>query len=254
MPNKKIFICILLLFSGSLFSQNISKLDLTKSFWFYKKPEKNNLWDKATVPGTIHTDLLNAGIIEDPFFRDNEKKLQWIENQNFDYRTFFQVDQNLLSKNHIDLIFEGIDTYASVYVNGKILFQADNMFRTWKINCKEFLILGRNEIVVKFLSSAKIAKQKYDSLKVKLPNDERVMVRKAQYQFGWDWGPRFVSCGIWKNVFIEAWDELKIENVQINTSYIGKQKAFLFAVCNICLLYTSPSPRDRQKSRMPSSA
>ncbi len=183
-------------------------------------------WMSATVPGTVHTDLLNLGLIDEPYASTNEKKLQWLENEEWIYRTTFTVDEKLLREQHQDLVFKGLDTYATVKLNGKEVLTADNMFREWSVDVKEFLKDGVNEIEIHFASAytegLKYAKE-YD-MQFPADNDKgeiktSVFTRKAPYHFGWDWGPRFVSCGVWRPIYLEAWSDAKLDNVQyIQTS------------------------------------
>ncbi len=173
--------------------------------WQFKQLGKNN-WYKATVPGTVHTDLLTNGLIEDPYYRDNEKKLQWIGTTDWEYKKSFLVDVQTLKKKHIDLVFDGLDTYATVYLNGEEVLSANNMFRQWKADVKNQL-KANNTLHIVFRS----AKNKADSLAkaalpLTLPDHPRTYVRKAQYHFGWDWGPIFVTGGIWKNVYLLSYD------------------------------------------------
>jgi len=179
-------------------AQNIS-IELNKNWQF--KNQKENKWYKANVPGTVHTDLLANKLIPDPFYRDNESKLQWIDKADWEYRTVFTVDAQTFAKKNIELVFDGLDTYADVYLNGKLVLQADNMFRGWTIDVKSLIKRTNNLLLIKFAS----AQNKVDSiaksrLPLVLPDNNRVYVRKAQFQFGWDWGPKFVGCGIWKKV------------------------------------------------------
>lgn len=183
-------------------AQNIT-IELNKN-WQFRNQEENK-WYTATVPGTVHTDLLANKLIPDPFYRDNESKLQWIDKADWEYKTAFNVDAATFSKKNIELVFDGLDTYADVYLNGRLVLQADNMFRGWTVNVKPFIKRTNNEILIKFAS----AQNKADSiakarLPLVLPDNNRVYVRKAQYQFGWDWGARFVGCGIWKKVKLIA--------------------------------------------------
>ena len=189
-------------------------LPLTKGWQFSKQGE--NKWYAAQVPGTIHTDLLYNKLIPDPYYRDNEKKLQWIDKENWSYKTNFTVTPSFLRKKNVELVFDGLDTYADVYLNGQLILSADNMFRQWRIDVKKILRSG-NQLLVRFYS----AKNKVDSIAQSklpsvLPDNPRVYVRKAQYHFGWDWGPTFVTCGIWKNVYLEAFDEKPKEEPFIN--------------------------------------
>ncbi|MEP7236324.1 MAG: glycoside hydrolase family 2 protein [Ferruginibacter sp.] len=198
----RLLLFILLFTPYVIFSQNIS-IELNKNWQF--KNQKENKWHKATVPGTVHTDLLANKLIPDPFFRDNESRLQWIDKADWEYKTVFNLDAKTFVKKNIELVFDGIDTYADVYLNGKLVLQADNMFRAWTADVKPFIKRVNNELLIKFYS----AQNKVDSiakarLPLVLPDNNRIYVRKAQFQFGWDWGPKFVGCGIWKTVKIKA--------------------------------------------------
>src|SRR2546428_7941458 len=165
-------------------------------------------WVNATVPGEVHTDLLNNKLIPDPFYRDNEKKLQWIEKKNWEYTTAFSVSPTTLNQKHAELVFDGLDTYADVYLNNQLVLKADNMFRQWRVEVKQYLHPGSNKLLIIFRS----AQNTVDSLAKNdlpyiIPDDPRCYVRKAQYHFGWDWGPKFTTCGIWKAARLETYDE-----------------------------------------------
>lgn len=203
-------------------------------------------WIKASVPGCVHTDLLDNKLIEDPFYRTNEKSLQWIDKTNWEYQSIFNVDRNTLSKQNISLLFKGLDTYADVYVNDKLLLSADNMFREWNVDVKAHLKEGQNTLRIFFHSP--IQKGLVDLAKLGYPlpavNDQSengelkdskvsVFTRKAGYHYGWDWGPRFVTSGIWRPVYLEAWDNAKIENVQYKQIALNKDLAKLQAKCEI---------------------
>jgi beta-mannosidase len=186
------------------------QMDLCHKNWQFRNAKELNSWHQATIPGSVHTDLMAAGLIPDPFKSDNESKVQWVENEDWIYQCNFNITASQLNENKIELVFEGLDTYAEVELNGKKILSASNMFRIWKVDIKKIIKSGNNQLRILFKSSVQIAKNNYNLLGAKLPNDERVMVRKAQYQFGWDWGPRLVTAGIYKKVYIETWSNLKI--------------------------------------------
>lgn len=168
--------------------------------WQFRNINENT-WYPATVPGTIHTDLLANQRIPDPFYRDNESKLQWIDKADWEYKMDFELAKKDIRNKKVELQFDGLDTYADVYLNGKLILQADNMFRQWTVDIKPFLDKKKNELLIRFWS----AQNRVDSianaqLPLVRPDNNRVYVRKAQFQFGWDWGPKFVGCGIWKKV------------------------------------------------------
>jgi beta-mannosidase len=137
---KKLFYGLLLLLAVTLYScgQKSEKELVTKteinSGWQFSEADKND-WKSAKVPGCIHTDLIAHNIIEDPFYRLNEHKVQWIDKKDWIYKTTFKVSNDLLSNDHVLLDFKGLDTYADVYLNDKQILKADNMFREWKVDC-----------------------------------------------------------------------------------------------------------------------
>ncbi len=181
----------------------------------------------ATVPGTIHTDLFTNKLIEDPFIGTNESKLQWIDSVTWIYEVNFECSRTMRREKHIELQFDGLDTYCSVYLNGEYLFTGEDMFLSYKIDVKS-LIKANNKLVVRFEPASKlIERNKALSSIKKYPGGDRVFIRKAQYQFGWDWGPRFVTCGIWKPVRIVGWSEMRITDVVYKTDFIDKDTAFV---------------------------
>lgn len=205
MRNYSILLILLIYLTPvQITAQNIS-VELNKNWQF--KNQKENKWYKAMVPGTVHTDLLNNKLIPDPYYSDNESKLQWIDKADWEYKTVFNVDAQTFSKKNIELVFDGLDTYADVYLNGKLILLADNMFRGWTVDVKPIIKRANNVLLIKFASAQNkvdsIAKSK---LPLVLPDNNRVYVRKAQFQFGWDWGPKFVGCGIWKKVKLISWN------------------------------------------------
>lgn len=227
-----IILLINLLITSSLFCQGTDILPLNNIAWQFRK-QGDKEWLSATVPGTVHTDLFNNKKINDPFYGNNEKELQWIENENWEYQAIFKVDPEYLKNCHIRLVFEGLDTYAKVYLNDSLIISAENMFRTWKKDIKKYLKSGNNKIYILFESSVNKAKALATQLNYKLPGDEKVFVRKAQYQFGWDWGPRFVTCGIWRPVYIESWKDFKIENIRIIQNSVTAEEAKITAKLDI---------------------
>lgn len=206
-----------------LLSQNFER-SLNKEIWKFNQ-ESKDYWFPATVPGTIHTDLLANKLIKNPFYGANEKHLQWIENEDWNYKTSFVVSKSELKNKNIDLQLDGLDTYATVFLNEKPILEANNMFRSWKISVKNHLVVGENHLVIKFKSAVQEGKNQAKKLSYTLPGDEKVFTRKAQYQYGWDWGPRFVTAGIWKNVKLHFWNDAKIENVKFDQKELNNEVA-----------------------------
>lgn len=201
------------------------------SNWQFKNV-KSEQWNPATVPGVVHMDLLKNGDIKDPFYANNEMKQQWIEFEDWAYSTTIQTDSNLLKKQHIELVFEGLDTYATVYINGKEVLFADNMFRQWEIDAKPFLNVGDNELLIIFHSPLNLNRSNVENGPYELPAANETVdlkvspyTRKAAYHFGWDWGPRFVTCGIWRPAYLRAWNTLRIEDIHYTTEKLTETKA-----------------------------
>ncbi len=199
-----------------------------------------SIWLPATVPGTIHTDLLANGLIPDPFWRDRELVLQWIGEEDWVYRTTFQASPQLLEKEVVELVFHGLDTFADVRLNGRTILEADNMFRSWTVRVGGDLRPGENLLEIHFSSPLQPALEASAALPYALPagNDRgdppsRVFVRKAAYHYGWDWGPRFVTSGIWRPVALVAWSGARIEDLHLTTDSISDDSALLTAAVEL---------------------
>src|SRR2546423_1653562 len=117
--------------------------------WQFREAGKGQ-WSPASVPGCVHTDLLNNKMIDDPFYRDNEKKLQWIGKTDWEYQTTVNLTAGMLKRKNLELVFEGLDTYADVFLNDQPLISTDNMFRTWRVNIKGLVKLGANSLRIQF--------------------------------------------------------------------------------------------------------
>ena len=213
--------------------------------WKFKQARLSN-WYPATVPGVVHTDLMDNKIIEDPFFRLNERGMQWIDKEDWIYQTTFQLTPEMMGRENIDLIFKGLDTYADVYLNEKKILEANNMFREWKTSIKPDLKPGENVLKIYFHSPIKVDIPKWDALpyQYEAGNDQSenggvfnkkvsVFARKAGYHYGWDWGPRLVTSGIWRPVYVEAWDNARINDVFIRQPEVSKSRASLIGEVEI---------------------
>jgi beta-mannosidase len=225
-------ITLFLIFICYSVSAQTSYRNLSIENWTFNKQNEAKK-HKATIPGTVHTDLFQNQLIPDPFFGTNEKELQWIENESWEYETHFTISKAELKNQNIDLEFKGLDTYATVYLNGKVVLEANNMFRKWTIQAKSYLKIGSNHLKVIFHSAVKKGKEQATKLPYTLPEKERVFVRKAQYQFGWDWGPRFVTAGIWKPVQLKFWNSAKIKSVKYEQKVLNESVAdldFIFTI------------------------
>ncbi|WP_370898023.1 beta-mannosidase [Chryseobacterium gossypii] len=213
-------------FVQNLIFAQFSERSLSPERWQFRN-SKEEQWLPAKIPGTVHLDLMSNKIIPDPFRDENEKKVQWVENEDWDYRTEFTVSPEELKNRNINLVFCGLDTFSEIYLNGKLLMKTDNMFRKWVIPVKEYLKSGHNLLYIKFKSAVVTGKELAAKVPFTMPESPRSFVRKAQYQFGWDWGPRLVTAGIWKDVKLEFWNSARFENVQVEQKSLSEQKADL---------------------------
>ncbi|NML71462.1 glycoside hydrolase family 2 protein [Chryseobacterium sp. RP-3-3] len=225
--NKSILLAFL--FIQTIMAAQITERSLSSEKWQFKNTKEQN-WLSAKIPGTVHLDLMDNKIIPDPFKDENEKKVQWVENENWEYKTSFKVSSKELGNNHIDLIFNGLDTFSEIYLNGKLLKKTDNMFRKWEIPVKYFLKEGDNELKITFKSVVEEGKELAKKVPFTMPESPRSFVRKAQYQFGWDWGPRLVTAGIGKDIQLEFWNFAKIENVKYHQHFSSEVLDFNFEI------------------------
>ncbi len=203
--------------------------------WEFSEAGKNE-WLPAKVPGTVHADLLANGKIEDPHFRMNENKIQWVEDKDWVYRTAFEVDANVLSKDLVELVFLGLDTYADVYLNDSLLLSAENMFVAHVLDVKAGLREGENSLRIYFHSPVTRGMEKLKQLDYLIPavNEQapegektNVFTRKAPFHYGWDWGPRLVTSGVWRPVILRAANKARLEDVFVETVSIDNDKAGL---------------------------
>lgn len=218
---------IFLLYNCS--NENNDSLEISENWTF--KNNIDSVWLEASVPGDVHTDLLKNGLIEDPFYRLNEHDLQWIDKTDWEYKTEFDLSQKDLNSHSLALEFQGIDTYSSIYLNDSLIGTTDNMFIGKTVDIKNFAKLGKNKLYIKLFSPINKGVKLHDSLGYdissfngndlaeigKVEGNKRVSVftRKAPYHFGWDWGPRLVTSGIWQPINIKTWNYFNIEDLYI---------------------------------------
>ena len=241
---KILSITIACLLAGLAASAQTQKIPLESGWEFHEyngsKPELAE-WRSATVPGLIHTDLLAHKLIPDPFYRDNEKNVQWVSDAEWEYHRTITADQNLLKHKHIDLVFEGLNTLADVSVNGKQILHADNMFREWRVDIKSYLKQGTNTLSIVFHRiKPELARRDKAHSEEKVGADTSAVakmfdagnksyVRKAAYEGGWDFGTNMITCGIWRPVYLQTWEDQRIVNVGIAQPDITRQVAHINA-------------------------
>lgn len=191
-------------------------------------------WMPATVPGTVHQDLISHELLPNPFYGMNEKKIQWVENEDWEYRTSFIVSEEQLNRDGIQLIFEGLDTYADVYLNGSLLLKADNMFVGYTLPVKSVLRKGENHLYIYFHSPIRQTLPQYASNGFNYPADNdhhekhlSVFSRKAPYSYGWDWGIRMVTSGVWRPVTLRFYDIATISDYYVRQLSLTDENARL---------------------------
>ncbi len=186
-----------------------------------------DVWKSATVPGCVHSDLLRNGMIPDPFHGRNELDLLWLERVDWEYRAEFEVGDELLALDCVDLVLKGLDTVASVWINGSLVAETANMFVGYRVAVKELLRAGANTIEVRFLSvDAAIARRTTERKPV--PSDYlggRTELRKEQCASGWDWGPRLTTSGIWRPIRLEGWSGNRIQDWSVRQRHGGGECA-----------------------------
>lgn len=183
-------------------------------------------WFAATVPGSIQQDLIAAHRLPDPRQGINEAPLQWVGLSGWEMRKRFDAGQALLAHDRVDVVFDGLDTFAEVSINGHALLSADNAHRRWRADMRPWLKPGTNEIAVRFASPIRTLQPmvlaeahplpgEYDSPFGDEPQGKQTSpyIRKPKYQYGWDWAPRIVTVGIWQPARIEAWDGARIDGL-----------------------------------------
>lgn len=192
----------------------------------------DTLWSDAKVPGTIHQDLINHNRIPNPFYGMNEEAVQWVENEDWMYRTSFVVTEEQLNRDAAVLELDGLDTYADVFLNGALILRSDNMFVGHKVPIKSVLRKGENRLLIRFRSAVKEALPQWETNGFDYPADndhssKRVSIytRKAPYSYGWDWGIRLATCGIWRPVRLVFSDVARIEDYYVRQASVSASKA-----------------------------
>ena len=224
--NYLLFILVL----TSIFSckKTTSELPITFNIhenWEFKSVEDTD-WKSASVPGTVFTDLLHHKKIPDPFVKTNEEKVQWVSQKDWEYKTIFTANEEILQKENINISFEGLDTYAKVYLNNHLISTTSNAFRTYTIDVKKQLKKS-NSLRIVFTNTDTIETVKEKENPYQLPEGKRIYTRKAQFQYGWDWGPKLNTFGIWKSISIKAWNDLKFDDIFIKQKNITTTNASL---------------------------
>lgn len=188
---------------------------------------------QVDIPSVVQADLYENGLIPHPYLGKVEQDLQWIPQQIWDYSLKFDVDNDIFEKDNIDLIFNGLDTYADVWLNGEKIIHSDNMFVKYQKEVKNLLKKHGNELKVRFYPFDKQRDSLIETYRLRFPEKYAVM-RKAAYQNGWDWAPRYLNVGIWKDVELLGWNGFRVEKISVLTEDLDGNDAEMSANIRLC--------------------
>jgi beta-mannosidase len=168
----------------------------------------------ARVPGCVHTDLMSAGLIPDPYLDTNENDVAWIGRTDWRYATVFDADT--AGHERVDLVCEGLDTVATVSLNGVVVGTSANQHRSYRFDLRPALRDGSNELAVEFTSAYSYAEAMRTALgdRPGAYAEPYQFIRKMACNFGWDWGPTLVTAGIWRPIGLQAWSTARLDRVR----------------------------------------
>lgn len=232
---RREILCWLICCSSLIYGQGTdsSKMITLNDGWTFAQANTDK-WLAATVPGTVHQDLLRHQLLPNPFYGTNEKKIQWVENEDWEYKSTFVVTAEQLACDGALMTFEGIDTYADIFLNGSLLTKTDNMFVGYSVPVKEVLRQGENKLHIVFHSPIKQTLPQWESNGFNYPADNdhhnkhlSIFTRKAPYNYGWDWGIRMVTCGIWRPITLNFYNIATINDYHVKQLSLTDQAAKL---------------------------
>ncbi|MGC6399470.1 beta-mannosidase [Sphingomonas sp. FW199] len=199
-------------------------------------------WRPAKVPGYVQSDLIEQKLVRDPFIGTNEAAIQWVGRSDWDYRGTIEASGAMLARDHVDLVLEGLDTFAEVWVNGRMILTANNAHRRWRADIRPQLKPGRNAVLIRFRSPLGVLKPVVEKIQYPLPGEYDSMfgdepparqtspyIRKPKYHYGWDWGPRILNIGPNGPVRLDLWDEARIDVMRVQQEAIGPAEARIAA-------------------------
>lgn len=232
-------IVCLCLFAATAAAQSFRTIELNKGWEFTGTDD--SVWRSASVPGTVHTDLMAHQLIPDPYVGMNEKSVQWVDKKDWQYKTSFMVTKDMLQGDYLQLDFKGLDTYADVYVNEQLKARYANMFVAHVSDIKGSVKEGVNTLRIVFKSPIRYELTNYflkDSVIYPAGNDASdiplsVYARKAPYHYGWDWGPRLVTSGIWRPVYLEYGSKGFIKDVWLQQQELSDANAVVKATVTV---------------------
>ena len=206
------------------------KTDLDGQWLLKNRSDNQDKTVKADVPGSVLDTWFKSGIIDDPYYRENEKSITPLFDNDFEYSRAFFVTKDLLEEDIVELVCGGIDTLGEIFINDTSIARVDNMHRIWRFNVKSALKPGENTIrIVLFSPNAFIAKAFREGPVTYLSTGNMAganYIRKPHCQFGWDWGPRLPDAGIWRSIYLEGWSAARLEDVYVIQEH-SKEKVTL---------------------------
>ena len=200
----------------------MKRIDLNQK-WKMKKAGTDE-YIPATVPGSVYNDLINAGLMDDPYYRDNEDEALELMKNDFIYSGSFDADTKETEEaDEVILRFNGLDTIADIELNGIFIGSACNMHRIWDYSVKDILKPAGNKLTISFHSPVRYIAEQYANDPANLGTEDAMKgfpkIRKGHYMFGWDWGPRLPDAGIWREVELLAVKRCRISDVNIHQNF-----------------------------------
>ncbi|MDD5345832.1 MAG: glycoside hydrolase family 2 protein, partial [Proteiniphilum sp.] len=227
---RKTLTMLLPLLSLLAYAQQSETIPLNDGWQFSQM--NSDQWYEAEVPGSVQRDLVRHGLLPDPYYGTNEEQVQWVEDENWDFKKTFSVSAAQLQHDEALLLFEGLDTQAEVFLNGSRILRSQNMFVGHEVSVKNLLKEGENKLHIRFYSPIVTMMPARTTFGYDYPagNDHReeklsIYNRKAPYHFGWDWGIRIVQMGIWKPISLHFYNDARIEEYYVKQLSVTKEKA-----------------------------
>ena len=217
-------ISLLALCVALIAARGLLRLDFTE--WEFKVPTRFE--DKsypAKIPSNLHLDLLENKLIEDPFFRDNHNSLKWIHDVQAHYQTKFKLPAEWKGSGHLELVFEGLDTYANISLNGVFLRSTNNSFIKYVIPVSNLKLNNEENVLeIVFSPSKKVDDERQGGTRLPFAYGHS---RKAPYQYGWDWAPELITVGVWRPAYILGFERARIDYVWARNRLISEEKAII---------------------------
>lgn len=224
-----LFIVTLSLLKGR--AQDSSIVLTTNHNWefLYLNSNGDSAWLPASNDLNIYSCLVFNKIIADPFHSSNSDSLDWVQHRVWKFRCHFTIPSIVFNKKNSSIQFKGLDTYAAVFLNGNKILEADNAFRNWEVDIKNRLRQNENELLIVFKPVKEIADSLRKLLPYELPGSEYVFTRKPAMQFGWDFAPKLLACGIWKPIELIYWDDFRFKDIKLHQQSLTDTLAIINA-------------------------